>query len=128
LIVSTALLSLAIFMGGLWVFGVARRGTDALHTARYAAAILRDESVNDDTREKAARRASLQLFSAFVSILFRSAVTLLASFMPIWLADMVGLVRTRDVFEFLLRWDVILIAAIFFTGGYIALQRIYPSR
>ncbi len=122
MIVSTAILSLAIFMVGFWVFGVARMGTDALHTARSAVAILRDESVGDDTREKAVRRASVQLFSAFISILVRSALTLLASFMPIWLADVSGLVRTQEVFEYLLRWDVIFIATMVLIVAYLALR------
>lgn len=127
MIVSTAILSLAIFMGGLWVFGVARSGADVLYTARNAVAILRDESVDDDTREQAARRASLQLLGGFVSILIRSAVALLASFSPIWLADMAGWVQTRDVVEFMIRWDVIAIAAIVVLGAYVALRRSPPS-
>jgi hypothetical protein len=128
LIVSTAIFSMTIFVGGLWVFGVVRIGTNVLHTARHAMAIVRDVTIEDAAREKAAQRASLQLFRAFASILFRSAVAFLASFIPILLADTAGLARTQDVFEFLLRWDVIFIAALFFTVGYMGLQRICPLR
>ena len=128
MITATAIASIGVFIGAFWVFGIAKVGAGVLSTARGAVAAMRGESLDDEAREKAVRRASIQLISAFISILIRSALTFVASFLPIWLADFMDLATTEDVVRFLSRWDVIMIATIVVIAGYVIWMRRWPSR
>ena len=107
LITFTAIASIGVFIVSFWMAGVARVSSDVLAIASYAISIMRDESLGDDIREKEIQRASIKMLSAFLSILFRSAFALFASFLTIWLADTAGLADTDDVIKFMSRWDVI---------------------
>jgi hypothetical protein len=84
-------------IGALWAFGVVGVAANVLATARDAVAAMRDESLDDEAREKAVQRASLQLISASTSILVRSALVFAVSFLPIWLASLTGLATIEDV-------------------------------
>ena len=128
MIVLTSIVSIAVFISALWVFGVVRVSSDALVSTREAVAVMRDESLDDAAREKAVRRASLRLLGAFLSILVRSALAFAASLLPIWLAARTGIVRTEEVFRYLARWDVILTSSVILTVGYVIWIRIRPSR
>jgi hypothetical protein len=111
----TAVVSIAVFIGALWMFGVVRLGYGVLASTKDAVAVMVDESLDDAVREKAVRRAALQLLGVFMSILLRSALAFAASILPIWLAVLAGLVKTDEVFRYLARWDVILISSIVIT-------------
>ncbi len=110
MITATALASIGVFIGTFWVLGVAQFGAGVLVIAGHAVAAMRDKSLDDDEREKAVQRASIQLIGAFFSILVRSALAFLASFLPIWFASLTGLATFEEVFHYLSRWDVIVIA------------------
>jgi hypothetical protein len=127
-IAATALASIGIFVGALWVFRVARVGAGVLAIARHAVAAMRDENLDDRAREKTVQRASIQLIGAFVSILVRGALAFLVSFLPIWLASLTGLASAEDVFRYLSRWDVIVIASIVVIAGYVIRMRLWPTR
>jgi hypothetical protein len=116
--VSVALTSVAIFALALWGLGIVRAGAGVLAVARGAVAALRDPKLDDAAREAAVQRASLQLFGAFFSILARSALALLLSFAPIWLADTAGVVTSEAVLVYLSRWDIILVVSIVMLAGY----------
>ena len=128
MITATAIASIGVFIGAFWGLGIAKVGAGVLSTAGGAVAAMRDESLDDQAREKAVRRASIQLISAFISILIRSALTFVASFLPIWRADFMDLATTEDVVRFLSRWDVIMIATIVVIAGYVIWMRRWPSR
>ena len=124
MIAGTAIASISIFIGALWLFGVLRASSSALDTAQGAIAILRNGGLDDDAREQGVRHASLALFRIFISILVRSTLTLLVSSVPIWLADFVGLAPSGDVIRFLSRWDVILVATGVITIGYPLIRKL----
>ena len=128
MIPAIAITSVVVFIGALWAFGVARVGAGALTTTQGAITVMRDASLNDEAREKAVRRASLQLMGAFASILVRGALTLMASILPLWLASLAGLAETEEVMHFLSRWDVIVIASVVSTVGFVIWMRPWPSR
>lgn len=65
MISATELASIAFFIGALWVFGIARAGAGVLMSARGAVAVMYDKGLDDAAREKAVRRASIQLTGAF---------------------------------------------------------------
>ena len=128
MILATAIASICIFIGALWLFGVVRVSLGAITTARDAMTTLRDKNLDDETRERAVQRASLQLFSTFASIVVRSAFAFIASILPIWLADLMDLAPLDDVSQFLLRWDVIVIAAVLMTAGYMTRRKLLLPR
>lgn len=128
MIATIALASIAIFVVALWLFGVVRIAIRVLNTTRAAVAAMRDQGLDDDTREKVVQRASGQLFGAFVSITFRSVLAGLASLAPIWLAKQAGLASIDDVMMFLSRWQTILIATIAITLGLVIKVLLWPSK
>ncbi len=128
MIAATALASIGLFIGALWVFGIARVGAGVLVIAKGAVAAMHDKSLDDEVREKTVRRASIELIGAFFSILVRGALAFLASFLPIWIASLAGLASIEDVLLYLSRWDVIVIASVVVTAGYVIWMRLWPSR
>lgn len=126
MIILTAITSIAIFIFAFWRLGVAKVGADVLATAQNAVATMRDDSLDDDTREKKLQQASIKLFMAFISILIRSALAILASLLPILLADLTGLSKIEDVTSFLSRWDVIVIVTVSVIVFYLIFIRSQP--
>lgn len=119
MIVATAAASIGIFLVALLLLRVVPAASNALTIARGAFEALRDPGLDDAARERAARSASIRLFGSFISILARGALAVAASLLPIWLADALGLARYDQIFDFLARWDVILIASIVLVLGYV---------
>ncbi len=125
---ATALASIGFFIGAFGVFGIARVGAGVLVIAKGAIGAMRDKRLDDEVREKTVQRASIQLIGAFFSILVRSALAFLASFLPIWIASLAGLATIEDVLRYLSRWDVIVIASTVVIAGYVIWMRLWPSR
>ena len=128
MITATALTSVGLFIGALWAFGAIRVAASVVGIAQGAVATIQDDSISDEVSEKEVQRASLRLMGAFLSILLRSAVALLVSFLPIWLANSIGLAAIEDVLLYLSRWDVILILTVALTAGYVIWGRIWPFK
>ena len=128
MIAATAIASIGFFIGTFWVLGIARVGARVLVIAKGAIATMRDERLDDEVREKVAQRASIQLIGAFFSILVRSVLAFLASFLPIWIASMADFATIEDVLRYLSRWDVIVIVSMVIIAGYVIWMRLWPSR
>ncbi len=128
MIAATALTSVGLFIGAMWAFGAITVANSVVGTAKGALATIRDDSISDEVSEKEVQRAAIRLMGAFLSILLRSALALLVSFLPIWLANSFGLAATADVLLYLSRWDVITILSVAFIAGYLLWRRIWPSR
>jgi uncharacterized protein YhhL (DUF1145 family) len=126
-ITATAIVSIVVFFCSLHLSGVVRVSTGVLVIVHGAFATMRNSSLDDETREKELQKASVKLFGSFISILCRSALTLLISFLPIYLASLIGFVKIKDVIYFLSRWDVIASASIVIVAGYIIRNRLQPS-
>ena len=124
MIAATAILSIGVFICALQFLGIVQVAADTLVTARKAISTIQDNSLDDRAREKKLQRAALQLFGAFITILIRSLFTLLASFLPIWLASLMGLVKIEDVIHFLSRWDVIVITTVLIVAAYVIWTRL----
>jgi hypothetical protein len=122
-IAATGLASVAFMAAGLWLFGVTRAAAAVLATTRTTAATMRDPSLDDLAREKAAQRASLTLMAGFGSIVVRTALALGAALIPVWIASRQGLASAGSVFHFLSRWDVLLFTTAAMIGGYLLAVR-----
>ena len=127
MIVAIAVASIVVFLVALLLLGVVPAAARALTIARGAFAALRDPALDDAARERAARDASMRLLRSFISILARGGLAIAVSLLPIWLADASGLAPRDQIFDFLSRWDVILIASIVIGLGY-AIRTLLWSR
>lgn len=128
MITATAIASIGFFVGAFLLCRVTDVAAGALSTAKEAATAMRDKSLGDEERERTAQKAAVDLAKAFVSILLRSALALLASFLPIWLAGWAGLADGAEVLAYLSRWQVIAIASIVVIASYLVWIRLWPSK
>lgn len=115
---AVGLTSIAVFAAALWALGILRAATAVLAVAQGAVVTMRDAALSEEAREKEVQRAALFLLGAFFSILGRSLLALLLSFLPIWLAEVTGLASGAAVVQYLSRWDIILVAAIVMLAGF----------
>jgi hypothetical protein len=127
LIVTTAILSVGIFVVAFALSGVGGAAAGVLATTQATMAVMRDATLDDAARERAVQRSSLKLVSDFVSIFLRGGLSLAASLLPIWLMDVTGLVSARAVIGFLSRLDVIAGTTIVMVLGYVAWTRVWRS-
>lgn len=92
-------------------------------TAAAALGAMRDQDLDDDAKEAAARRAAISLFGGFLSIIWRTAVAVLASFAVIYAADAVGIVPARSVTRRLESWEFVVGATVIVTSLYLLVVR-----
>lgn len=128
MITITAIASICVFVFAFKISGAVRVGADVLVKVQKAFATINDDSIDDEKREKDLKRASIELFGAFISILIRSVLILIASFFPILVADILGLAMTKDVINYLSRWNVIVITTFLLIVYYILWKRFKPPQ
>lgn len=112
------------FAVGLHVTGLVQVTTAATAVARSALSALGDDSLDDDARERAARRASGRLFAATAAILLRVAACLALSAVPVGLADATGLAQWSDVNAFLVSGAGLLTTLVVGAVASLALHRL----
>lgn len=127
MIVATAVASLLLFAVALSWTGVVGASSRVVATAREAFDVMKDQRLDDDAREQASRRASVQLFAGFGSILGRGGLSLAASAIPIGLAHVAGVATAGAVLGFLARWDVVAVASVAMIAGYVMKALVWPS-
>ena len=102
--VLAACLSLAVFMALLKLLRVDATSMAALAAARRATAFLRNPRVDDDVKERMARRYSLLLLAHFLGISLCSAAAGAAAFVILALMDALGIVALDESFAVLTDW------------------------
>ena len=123
LLVATA--SIVAFLAAFWLARVVPAAMGAIAVFQKSISALRDDSLTDDDRERIMRQGSVTLLVAFASIAVRSTAALAAALVPILLADWSGLAPRSDVFSFLARVDVIVVATVLIGVGYFAFARLW---
>jgi len=103
MLVAISLATIGIFVAALSASGILRVAVNAMVITKRALAIIRDDNTDDEEREQVSRRASVQLLGTTFSIVVRSVLVAIISFLPVLLADWTGLAKTEDVFLFLSR-------------------------
>mgnify|MGYP000055978571 CR=1 FL=1 len=124
MIALTAIASIFVFVFALSISGVVQVANRVLATVRESVAAMRDSNLDDEKREKMVQQASIKLFSYFFSILIRSTLVFLFSFMPICISSLFNLAEINEVIHYLARWDVIVIATILIVIGYVGWVRL----
>ena len=123
-----ASLSIVTFIIALWIFRIVPIGASAISISQNAISTIRDDRYDDREREKEIQLASILLIKVFFSIFYRSILVFTVSLLPIWLADLSGLVRSEEVTAFLFRIDVILFTSIILILIYLIGKKLWPSK
>ncbi len=103
--------SVLAFIIAFSVFGIVPRAQKAIGVAQSTTATMRDQTLDDEAKETAVQAASLMLLKQFFGLLVFGILTLVAAYIPLFLADMAGLAPAQTVLDFMLRLDVILITS-----------------
>ena len=123
----TAAGCVAVFVWAVARLRVVETSMAALRIVTESVSVFSDPALDDEGRERAARRASLRLFASAGSIAGRSVLALLLSLIPLAIADRTGLARVHDVTTVMMRWDVIAAATAGFVGVYLVKSRVWPT-
>lgn len=107
-----AALSVLAFLAVFHFLAVIPKAQDAIAVSRNTAGLMRDATLDDDAKEAAVQKASLNLMKAFVGLLLRGGGAVLAAFVPLQLADWAGIVPLDASLDFMLRLDVILVTSV----------------
>lgn len=104
--------SVLAFAVALYYSGVAQVARLVTATATGGVSAMTNPEFDDDQKEAAVRKAGLKLIALAWSVIWRFALILLAAYVPIFLADQIGLASAADVMALMLRPDVIIIISV----------------
>ncbi|MEP2503187.1 MAG: hypothetical protein ABJH85_00450 [Paracoccaceae bacterium] len=93
-----------------------------------AVGALKDPSLDDYAREKAAQSAGLQLIRSAVSILLRCAAAFLLASLPFLATDFLGIIPQDQALAFLARWDVIAYTTVGTIVIWFVGSRVWPTQ
>ena len=125
MIVLIACLSILAFMLAFHVLGIVPVASQAIATARAAGQVMGDKTLDEEIKEREVQKASISLMKSFASLVVRLVLLLVAAFLPIYLAELVGVTTTDAVLGFLLRLDVILITSVILIAAVLVGRRLW---
>lgn len=100
-------LSIAGFVLVFLASDLVGKSKQVFEISNQAMAAMRDPALDDEAREKAVQKASIQLFGSFFGLAFRFAAAIAGAVLPLWIADLSGWIPLADSFAFLSRIDVL---------------------
>ena len=105
-------LSVLAFIAAFEFLGLMPKAQEAIAVSRRAAGVMADASLDEAAKEKAAQAAAIELMKGFFGLVLRIAGILAAAYVPIFLADVTGLLPESEALAFMLRLDVILVTSV----------------
>lgn len=106
--IAAAVLSAALFLAAWRLSGITPRLMSVFSLSREAARAMTNASLDDDQKERLARRYALKMFRCFVGVTLRAAAVLALPAGALLILDALNLVEFREVIEILAMWEVIL--------------------
>ena len=106
--------SVALFLLGFRFLQIPAVARAAIGESREAAAVMRDPAIEEEQKEKRLQKASLTLFGKLFSMILRTAVCALVSFIPLVAAAWFGLASEEEVIPLFYSWEVILATVVAF--------------
>jgi len=91
--------------------------------ARTAIVTMRDQTLDDDAKELAARSAAIGLFGGFVSIVWRAAAALVASLAVLYGGDWLGIIDGDAVVTTLASWSFLIGTTVIITFLWVVVGR-----
>ena len=110
-IVVTALSVLA-FIAAFELLALLPKAQEAIAVSRRTATVMADATLDEAAKEKAVQAAALALMKGFFGLVLRIAGILAAAYVPIFLADITGLLPESEALAFMLRLDVIAVTTV----------------
>ena len=107
-----ACLSLAVLMGLLKLLRVDATAVEVLAISRRAMLILRSPRLNDDVKERMARRYSLRLLARFAGIAIPTVIAGAAAFGVLAAMDALNLSTVSGAFDVLSDWVFVTLALV----------------
>jgi hypothetical protein len=104
--------SVLAFLAAFQLLRIVPAAQAAIVTSRQTMAVMNDATLDERAKETAVQRAALSLMKGFLSLVLRSALALVAAWLPIELADLAGLVPAEATMAFLMRLDVIAVTSV----------------
>lgn len=121
---------LGVYVAGIVLFVLAFSFThlsssfgQVMAIVQQAILVMKDCQLDDHEKERAARRAALQLLRQAALITVKGAITVLCALFPFWLADALGLQPWDQAMAFALRLDVLLITTVLMLAGWLFWRR-----
>ena len=111
-ILAVGLVSVAAFVAAFRVSGLATRVRGAVMVASQAMSVIAEKTLDDDEKQRLARRAALQLFGQFFLITLTAILVLAVPGVVIWAADLIGIAPFGAVTALLLSWEIIIGATV----------------
>ena len=105
--VAAALLSAVLFLAAWRLSGIYPCVLSVLSLSREAARAMMDASLDDDQKERLARRYALEMFGGFLGVTLRAVVVLAPPVGALLILDALNIVGFRSVAELMARWEVI---------------------
>lgn len=96
------------FLAGLVLSGLVPAAMTAVRISATTLRTVRDPVLDDDTKERLVRRASLDLLLAGLSIAIRAAAALCLPALVVFFAELAGLATQAAVYGLMLTWEFIL--------------------
>ncbi len=106
-----AIVTMACFGLALRVSGVVPAAARAVATSRSAAKLMRDSTLNESEKERAARRYGLLLLGTGLSISARTTAALLVSVVPLLAFQTGGVVRASAVTAVFSTWQGVVLGS-----------------
>lgn len=110
--IAAAALAVLLFAVALRYSGIYPLTLDVIASARAAAGVMRDPSLDDEQREVRVQKAAVHLFKRAAQIIVLTAVVVGIPLIALVALDAAGLVALEAVFALLMRWDFIIIATV----------------
>lgn len=126
-LVAISALSVIAFVLAFSSLGVLPAAQSAMTRAGSAGRVMRDPDLSDEIKEREIQKAALGLLGSVFSIFTRSAGSLIAALIPVYLFAAFGGPKADAVFAYLSRWEVIVVASVLATGLMVLLSR-RPAR
>ncbi|QIE43980.1 hypothetical protein [Meridianimarinicoccus aquatilis] len=116
-------LSVLAFLVAFQALGIVAKAREAIETSRQTARVMGDTTLDDDAKEAAVQNAAKTLMIGFGGLVLRIVGILGAAYVPIFLADALGIVPQDTTLGFMLRIDVILASTVIVIAGVWLLAR-----
>lgn len=123
-IVAALIAGILVFVAVLRVLDAAGAGSRAVRTARAAAATLRDRSLTDDEKERAARTAAVGLFRSFLAIALIGAAALAAPAVLIWAGSAAGFYSMDALVAVATGWPFLLGSTLVAVVAWFAMEKL----
>lgn len=104
----TSIVAVLLFAGVLWKTAILSTARGVITTSMAGISTMLDSELDDDAKEQAVRSAAFALFGRIWQFSWRFALSLTAAALPLFAADLAGLVEAQATLGLMMRLDYIL--------------------